>query len=365
MKPAPNENNRALAAEWVRRGQALEAHGSALQLTEAVQAYDVALALLGTESLAGRPGVRHEFGVAWMNRGSALQKQATPAALADAVRAYDNAIALVQELPITTEPVFRNCLGAAWMNRGHAELQLGGVDSFTAAARSHEEAVNLLRDLPIDHLPAYRLNFTGALVNLANALLNTPSSENLGRACTLAQEALALIGEREQAESEFADLGLKARRVLCEALGHLLFSSGSNEAIVTLLADTASDAVDSGLGLARHWEKLGAPHFRPLAIRLFHFGAQLYQLHQPQFLAEFLLENLAPPQAPPAWSASEEFHSVAVESLARARQAIGRRPVTHLDSTATDRLLEISRSLARAEQRLTSLRQEFPPHHAH
>lgn len=360
MKPAPAESNRAQAAGWLRRGQALEAQGSALTLVEAVSAYDAAIELLRTESLAGRDVVRHELGVAWMNRGNALQKQKNAAALTDAVRAYDEAIALVQALPIATDPVFCNCLGAAWLNRGHTLLQLGDAASLAAATRSHEEAVALLRALPIEEIPAYRLNSAGALINLANALLLSAEPAHLEPARATAKEAIALVAALENTASEFADLGLKARRVLCETLGQLLFDAGTDEAAISALAAEASDAVDSGLALVRHWEKLGGPHFRPLAARLFRFGAQLYQLHQPQFLAEFLLENLDPAHSPDALPANEEFHAIAVETLSRARRELGRRPVAHLDQAATARLLEISRGLAAAEQRLAGLRQEVP-----
>ena len=360
--PASSGNNRTEAVEWLRRGQALEAQGSAPTLAEAVVSYDAAIALLRAESLAGRDPVRHELGVAWMNRGNALQKQATGASLTEAVHAYNEAITLVRALPIATDPVFRNCLGAAYLNRGHALLQLADDAGLAAATRSHEEAVTLLRSLPVGRVPAYRLNLAGALINLANALLIGSEPDKLEQARTAAIDALTLTAERENTASEFADLGLKARRVLCEALGQLLFAAGSDEAAVIRLAAEASDAVDSGLALARHWESLGVPHFRPLAARLFRFGAQLYQLHQPQFLAEFLLENLDPAHSPGALPTSGEFHTIAAETLARARRELGRRPVAHLDQAATARLLEISRGLAAADECLAGLRQEFLPH---
>jgi hypothetical protein len=361
VKPAPPENNRARAATWLRRGQALEAQGSLAALTEAVSAYDVTIALLHAEPLPGREAVRHELGVAWMNRGNALQKRATAAALADAVSAYNEAITLVRALPTGSDAVFRNCLGAAYLNRGQALLQLGDAASLAASICSQSEAVALLRTLPFEHIPAYRLNLAGALVNLANALLIDSDPAKFDAARAAANDALVLVTAREKTASEFAELGLKARRVLCETLGQLLFAAGANEVALSALASEASDAVDTGLALARHWENRGAPQFRPLAARLFRFGAQLYQLHQPQFLGEFLLENLDPAHSPGALPASEEFHAIAAEILARARRELGRRPVAHLDPAATARLLEISGSLAEADERLARLRREFLP----
>ena len=46
--------------------------------------------------------------------------------------------------------------------------------------------------------------------------------------------------------------------------------------------------------LARHWEARGEGRFHDLAGELFRFGARVYQMHQPHFLSEFLLENLDP-----------------------------------------------------------------------
>ena len=42
----------------------------------------------------------------------------------------------------------------------------------------------------------------------------------------------------------------------------------------------------------RNWEQRGVPHFRPLAYDLFRFGARVYARYQPQFLDEFIADNM-------------------------------------------------------------------------
>jgi hypothetical protein len=355
MKLAPLSDGRKPAAAWLLRGKAVETQGTVSALTEAVQAYDAALALLHAEPLSGHDDVRHELAIVWMNRGRARQKQGGADGLADAVRAYDAAIALGRLLPVAVNLEYRNCLGAAWLNRGQVLLQLGDPASLAAAIHSQEEAITLLRTLPIDLDLDYRLNLAGAELNLANALLVAAESSALERARTAANRALALVTVDEATSIPLTDLGLKARRALCDALGHLLFAAATDEAAIHLLATEASDAVDTGLALARRWENHGVPYFRPLAARLFRFGAQLYQLHQPHFLAEFLLENLDPASAPAAWTASAEFQEIALTSIARARQELARRPMLNVDTTTIAKLLETSRHLAQAEKRISEL----------
>jgi hypothetical protein len=364
MKPALLSDRRKNAAGWLRRGKAVEARGTDADLAEAVQAYDAALALLRPEPLSGHDDVRHELVIAWMNRGRARQKQGGADGLADAVRAYDDAIALGSLLPIAINLDYRNCLGAAWLNRGQVLLQLGDPASLAAAIHSQEEAISLLRTLPIELDLDYRLNLAGAEINLANALLVAPESSALERARSAANRALALVANDENTVIQLSDLGLKARRALCDALGHLLFAAATDEAAIHLLAPEASDAVDTGLALARRWENHGVPYFRPLAARLFRFGAQLYQLHQPHFLAEFLLENLDPGSAPAAWTAAAEFQEIAMTAVICARQELARRPMLDVDPSTTAKLLETSRSLAEVERRISTLQQEFFPRSA-
>src|SRR5690606_34337187 len=116
------------------------------------------------------------------------------------------------------------------------------------------------------------------------------------------------------------------------------------------------DFVDEGLALTRHWESKGQPQFRYIAVRLFHFGAQLYAAQLPDFLAEFILEHIDPEQSAGAMAHTEEFYLIATDIIARARKDLETRRAAFLDTPETARLLQRFRALRDAGSRLDELR---------
>ncbi len=345
------------AAEWLRQGQACESQGTPESLAHAVACYDRALSLLRHLAPTADPPLLRDLAVAWMNRGNALQKIASTAALADAVTAYDEAISLLEKLPVAENPAIGNSLGAAWLNRGHA-LQPRGPSAHADALRSYRTAIAVLQSLPPAADRSIPINLAAAWMNLANALLSPPAPA-CTEARTAAQTALSLVAPTEQTDSVAAEVGLKSRRVLCDAIGHLLVIAGSDALTVDTLAHEAADAADDGLALVRHWETRGVRDFRPLAARLYYFGAQLCLIHQPHFLAEFLLEPLDPAHSPGALTDEPALHTFAAEFLAHALQTLRARPLVGLTHAEQNRLLETSRDLQAAAHRLAELR---PPH---
>lgn len=337
MTEAENRASVLLAA-----GQAHEARGISTVLAEALRYYDAAIAEL--RSIPG--GAARPLAIACMNRGNVLQKIS---AVEEAVAAYDEAIALLGALPYAEDAGLRNSLGAAWLNRGRA-LQLSRVpDSLAAAIRSQEEAIAVLRELPLDGPSFYSRNLAGAWLNLADALLGGAMPELGTRAADAACAAMNLVASREGSDPAFADLGLKARRALVEAIGHLLVAAGSDVIVCGDLAAAASDAIDDGLALARRWETRGdGLTLRPLAVRLFRFGAELYRLHQPQFLVEFLLENLVPP----AFADDGEFRQIAEEALAAALTEVSRPRILRVGDEESEKIVGLVRELAAAQRQI-------------
>jgi len=247
---------------------------------------DVSLLPPAVSSLSANSVPARDLGVAWMNRGHALLLRGDPISLEASLAAYHEAIALLRQVPLAENPATANSLGAALMNRGHLLHRLHGVGQAAVALAAFADAMTILRDLPADENPWPRRNLVGTLVNRANLLLD------LGQfpaATDAAHDALILAVPYEQDEIVDADLGLKSRRVLADALGQLLVAPGANQAA---LAREASDLVDDALALIRHWAARGETSFQPLAQRFFHYGTQLYRLHQPHFLAEFIQENI-------------------------------------------------------------------------
>lgn len=321
------------AADWLQEGRVREAQG---RFEEAMALYDQAIAAMQPAEVSDHPA-RRMLGVAWMNRGNALQQLATAVSLADAVNAYDAAIAVLETLPLE-EPLYRNHLGAAWLNRGHALL----VVSDASGVASFEQAIFHLRQLPVDTDPHYRLNLAGAWTNLANARLGAEPA----RAAEAARAALAELRSVERSHEVFAFMSLRARRALVMALGEILRRSDTAE-----MVSEATDAIDDGLAIVRGAEVEAAMRLRPLAARLYRLGAQLYGMHQPHFLGEFLLEQLHSP----VFADDAEFRAVAEQAVAQALAAL-HRPQIHVAGAAdTTKALATVQALRAAQQQIAGL----------
>ena len=342
------------AASWLTRGQELEARDDPAALAEALRCYDLAIALLRSAPRDPATPTLHTLAIAWMNRGNVLHQLATPTALASAIAAYDEVVALLRTAPAEALGA-RNTLGAAWMNRGLTAHRQATPASILAAVHSHAEAIAVLSSLPLAEHPIFRRNLAAALLNQANALIDTRQPELLESALAAARSALELVADSETTALESADLSFKARRVLCDALGLLLTVHESARLPSAPLTAEASDTVDAGLALARHWEVQGIVSFRPTAARLFRFGTQLYRFNQPHFLAEFILENLDPKNSPGALPVEGDFHTLATEALTRALETLRNQPGIVTVASDNDRRLQTWRDLKAAQIRLAEL----------
>ena len=350
----------ARASAFLEQGQALEARGD---FTPALSAYECAVSQLRAVS-APSEEERRVLGVVWMNCGNALQKRGSSArdaadsarGLRDAIAAYDRALKCFGSLPFQSVALYRNHLGAAWLNRGHACMTL---PDRPAAVTSFQQAIAHLRELPREEDMSFRLNYAGATTNLAHALFSEAENTGFAEAAPLlvaavdaAREALRELADVERTHAAFAEMSLRARRALAVTLGALLIQAEARREPTRELASEASDAIDGGLALARECEAHGIPHFRPLAFRLFVLGAQLYRVHQPHFVGEFLLENVDPENPGAAFSSDPQFRAVADDALARTLAALPRPAVLVAGQPDTDRFVETARSLREAQTRL-------------
>lgn len=257
--------------------------------------------MLTAASAFRSPREARDQAIAWMNRGHELLLRGNDPSLAAALEAYNEAIALLRPLPLAENAGWANSLGAALMNRAQLLHRLHGTSQAALALAACDEAEQILRLLPADDNPWSRRNLSGTLVNRANLLLDLGRHAEAAEAAT---SALVLAAPHERVEPVDADLALKARRALGDALGLLLVAPDANQETI---ARQASDVVDDALELVRHWRDRQPDAFRGLALRFFRYGAQLYRFHQPHFLAEFLEENL------PAHDA--EFRTVAEDAI--------------------------------------------------
>ena len=320
------------------QGQSLEAQG---RFTEALAAYDRALAAAADDA--------RQRGLAWMNRGNVLQKLAACATheaarrefSRAAVQAYETALASLAELP-PHEPAVRNHRGAAWLNRGHALIAAGQMQ---AAIESLEKARDQFAQLPLEEDAHFRLNLAGALCNLAHACIEHAPE----RARVEARAALEVLQPVERAHEAFAAMSLRARRALVVAAGEILQAPAPDPDRSRARAEEAIDTVEAGLALARELIDQGASTLLPLAARLFRLGGQLYRLHQPHFLAEFLLEHLRHEAF-----ARAEFRLAAAEAVEEALSALRRPQLFVVGTPAAERLASAYRALLAAQQQLSA-----------
>jgi hypothetical protein len=112
--------------------------------------------------------------------------------------------------------------------------------------------------------------------------------------------------------------------------------------------------VEEGLELVRHWETQGETRFRPLLKGLFRFGVAVYRAYQPQFLTEFVLENLDPKQEA-AFSNDSELHATAAQALAATARDLHHDGFAAVNTPRFDKLLETLRALQITERRLRDL----------
>jgi hypothetical protein len=129
-----------------------------------------------------------------------------------------------------------------------------------------------------------------AWLNLSRAQALAGTLEAEVQARDAARRAMALVANTEGNNPAAAEVGLKARHVLCQTTVRKLSELEPGEPVVAEVHD-ATDAVDEGLALARLWERKGVTQFQGIACDLFRFGAAVYRRFQPQFFEEFAREN--------------------------------------------------------------------------
>ncbi len=354
----PSEVRNARASGWMKRGIALLNENTTASLTTSLVWFEGAIELRRTLPLEENSWYRYVLAAGWMNRGDALTRLGSTENLAEAVCSYDQALTVLQPLELGSNPLFRKRLALAWMNRGITLQEQGTTESLRVALASFDEAIAVLRDPLALELAESLPILACALTNRGNALLRlTPPAPALARES--AEQALALIASAEEREILAAETGLKARHLLCRAIACQLADCDAKTAPEDLVA-AATDAVEGGMKLARHWEARGERRFRDLAGELFRFGARAYQMHQSHFLPEFLLENLDPSQSHDAFPADPKMHAVAGEAIARAFAEIQQEGFRSLNTPRFERFLGTLRQLRITQTRLDDLRQACP-----
>lgn len=292
----------ALMKEGIRLLEQPGADSAAAALT----CFDRALTIRGALPIEQSPRLRYGLAACWLNRADALVRLGGRGELSMALRAYDEGIVLMRTLTLSEDPLYARRLAIAHQNRGMA-LQFLGAASWADAVGAFSAALDVLDSDDAAGVPDRRLLAAGISINLANTLLASDRPDHAAIAREHARRAVALVGGDEPNDAELADIGVKARHLLCQVAARQLNASAGDD--VTAIVHDATDLVDDGLTIVRTWEQQGETRLRRLAHDLFRFGARLYATFQPQFLDEFITENMDPRHSSQSYVDSEEMRA--------------------------------------------------------
>jgi hypothetical protein len=234
------------------------------------------------------------------------------APLAAALASYEEGIGVLRALPLGEDPRYPRRLAMACQNRGLALHIRGGEGDTDAAAAAFADAIAVLDDEHGGGIPDRDDLRAVVWLNLANLRAADPAPNADAEARAAAARALAYVADREADDVQAATAALQARHVLCRLCARSL--SQAVEAGMPDDMHEATDAVDDGLALVRTWEQRGVESFRAVAFDLFRFGARVYARYQPQFLDEFIAENMDPARSSPGYVDSPDMRLAAHEA---------------------------------------------------
>jgi len=340
-----------LANILTRRGIVFLEQNTPSSLSEAVDCFDQAIDLRKNLPIKENHWFLYGLIAGWMNRGDALTRLGSDQNLEEALKSYDEALSLLRFLPIEENPLFKKRHAIAWMNRGITLQDQDTEKSLLDAIKSFDETIALLSNSQhLDSEDHYILACTW--MNRGNVFLRSNLPSSLNEARNAAQKALALVFDIREQEVMGGEICFKAWHILCKADAHLLEEKEKSISNPDLITET-TDAVEEGMKLARYWESKGVTRFRPLVGELFSFGAHVYQIYQPQFLSEFLLENLNSEKS----SGNSRMYASALEAVKSALKKIHFDGLTDRNEPNFDHLLATLRDLRKAEARLMELKE--------
>ncbi len=279
----------AQASLLMKRGIHLMQDLSADAAANALICFDAALELRRRLPVDTTPLFAYGLAACWLNRAEALTRIADPAQAGAVLEAYDHAIQLLRALPTGEDPRFPRRLALAHQNRGLA-LHALGVGRIGEAVAAFDQAIETLEREHSLHVEDRQYLLAAIWMNLANVLAASDADDSPARAREAARHAISLVADTENSDAAAAEVGLKSRHVVCQAVAAALSAAPATHTLPDDVHE-ATDAVDEGLALARHWERQGVTRFRDVSIDLFRFGSLVYRLYQPQFLEEFLSDN--------------------------------------------------------------------------
>jgi tetratricopeptide (TPR) repeat protein len=281
----------AEASELMHRGMAFLEEPRREAPIDALDCFDRALELRRRIPADHSARQGYLLAACLLNRGDALVRMGDVGPVSTALASYDEAIGVLRQLPLVEDALYPRRLALGLQNRALALQARGREGDAELAVASFADALAVLDEeysRGIQDLPYVRAVVS---LNLANLHATQGSDESLAIARDAAARAIEFVASLETTDPNAAAAGLQARHVLCRLCAHSLSQAGESAEMPEDVHE-ATDAVDDGLELVRAWEQRGVPYFRPFALDLFRFGARVYARYQPQFLDEFIEENM-------------------------------------------------------------------------
>ncbi|MFD0895420.1 hypothetical protein KBB96_20210 [Luteolibacter ambystomatis] len=267
---------------------------------------------------------------AWINRSDALRQLGDARLLPEAIRSLDRGIEAMQHVRLEGDPMFAERLILAWINRGTV---CGDAGQSEEALAGFAKADEVLETWGREVTTTRRFMHAMLLVNRSRVLLESGAVEEGWRQSAAGVELLKSL---EPGDGLVAQTGIRARGVLCHALALLVEKPGGEQPDDWIAA--ATDAAEEALAIVK---RTGTRD--PGVADLVRYGARIYRICQPQFLAEFVREWLAP-DGPLAHDARLREEMQGVVQLARAEAETRLRAAPHDDAVA-QRELRILKAL--------------------
>jgi hypothetical protein len=286
-------------------------------VAEALDCFERALALRLQLPVEAIPVLGYGLAACWLNRADALVRLGAEK-IGLALTSYDEGIALLRRLPLHEDPRFPRRLAIAHQNRGLA-LRAQSPPAAAEAILAFAEAAAVLDRDESAAIPDRQQLLATVWTNLAIARSAEATDASESQAREAALRAIALVASVEATDPDSAEVGLKARHVLCQTLASRLPLRPPPGAVMPGDVHEATDLADDGLALVRTWEREGVTRFRGLAFDLFRFGARVYRAYQPQFLKEFIYENIDSSRSSPDYVDSPEMRAAAYEAFGMLR----------------------------------------------
>src|SRR6185295_9007776 len=136
---------------------------------------------------------------------------------AEALHACDQGIALLRGLPLDRDPRFPRRLAIAYQNRGLV-LQSLGPSSGPEAIQAFTHAITVLTQGYSSAIPDRQYVLAVVWMNLANVYAAAATIESGALARDAAMCAITMVKDQEESDAAAAEVGLKARQVLCQTL---------------------------------------------------------------------------------------------------------------------------------------------------